>query len=184
MIPLLGAPVWLGAQGTRPAGAPEVFTASAEVKNARGAVAATLEVRVNRYSPEFDRTSVEAALKQGGYPKFLTTLRSSPEVGQVMLGGGEPYAIRYARETVTDTGRTVVFVTDKPVFFVGGGRATSKPRAGYEIAILRIDLDGTGKGKGTMAAAARVRPGGDGAVLLDDYAEEPITLTNVTRKPS
>ena len=35
-----------------------------------------------------------------------------------------------------------------------------------------------------MAAAARVRPDGDGGVLLDDYAEEPIELTNVTRKPS
>ena len=35
-----------------------------------------------------------------------------------------------------------------------------------------------------MAAAARVRPDGDGGVLLDDYAEELIELTNITRKPS
>jgi hypothetical protein len=28
-----------------------------------------------------------------------------------------------------------------------------------------------------------VRPDGDGGVLLDDYAEQPITLTNVVRQP-
>jgi len=33
-----------------------------------------------------------------------------------------------------------------------------------------------------MAAAARVRPDGDGGVLLDDYAEEPIAVTKLTRK--
>ena len=88
-----------------------------------------------------------------------------------MLGGGQPYAIRYAREKVESGGRTIVLVTDKPVFFLGGGRADAKPRAGYEVAVLQIQLDGTGQGRGTMAAAARVRPDGDGGVLLDDYAE-------------
>jgi hypothetical protein len=51
------------------------------------------------------------------------------------------------------------------------------------VAVVEIRLDGTGQGRGTMAAAARVRPDGDGGVLLDDYAEQPITLTNVVRQP-
>jgi hypothetical protein len=50
--------------------------------------------------------------------------------------------------------------------------------------VLQIQLDGKGQGSGTMAAAARVRPDGDGGVLLDDYAEEPIALTELTRKSS
>ena len=81
-------------------------------------------------------------------------------------------------------GRTIVVVTDRPVFFIGGGRETSKPRAGYEVAVVQIQLDAKGQGKGTIAAAARVRPDGDGGVLLDDYSEQPITLTDVTRKAS
>ena len=144
----------------------------------------TLEVRVTRYTPDFDRKTVETALRLGGYPRFLTALRNAPEVGQLVLAGGEPYAIRYARETVEAGGRTIVLVTDRPVLFLGGGRAGAKPRAGYEVAVLRIQLDAKGEGRGTMAAAARVRPDGDGGVLLDDYAEEPIALTDVTRKPS
>lgn len=182
---LLGAPVWVAAQAARPTtGAPEVFSAMAQAKNASGAVSGTLEVRVTRYTPDFDRKTVEEALRLGGYPRFVTTLRNAPQVGELVLGGGAPYAIRYARERVEGGGRTIVVVTDKPVFFIGGGRETSKPRAGYEVAVVQIQLDGKGQGKGTIAAAARVRPDGDGGVLLDDYAEQPIALTNVTRKAS
>jgi hypothetical protein len=167
---LFGAPIWVGAQAAR-ANAPEIFSATAQAKSDTSAVSGALEVRLNRYTPDFDRKTVEAALKSGGYPKFLLALRNAPEVGQLVLGGGEPFAI--------------VVVTDKPVFFIGGGRnAGTKPRAGYEVAVLQIQLDEKGQGRGTMAAAARVRPDGDGGVLLDDYAEEPITLTKLTRKPS
>jgi len=70
------------------------------------------------------------------------------------------------------------------VFFLGGGRETSKPRAGYEVAVVQIQLDAKGQAKGTIATAARVRPDGDGGVLLDDYNEQLITLTNITRKAS
>jgi hypothetical protein len=181
----LGAPTWVGAQAALPTtSAPEVFSGTAQVKNASGALSGTLEVRVSRYTPDFDRKTVETALRQGGYPVFLTALRNAPEVGQVVLAGGQPFTIRYAREKVEGTGRTIVVVTDRPVFFVGAGRADTKARAGYEVAVIEIQLDGTGRGRGTMAAAARVRPDGDGGVLLDDYAEEPIGLINVTRKPS
>ena len=130
-----------------------------------------------------DRKTVEAALREGGYPRFLTALRNAPEVGQLVLGGSEPFAIRYAREKVEGGGRSIIVVTDRPVFFISGGRpGGTKSRAGYEIGVVEIQLDVTGQGRGVMAAAARVRPDGDGGVLLDDYAQELITLTELTRK--
>jgi hypothetical protein len=180
----LSAPAWLGAQApSATTGAPEVFSATAQAANATGAVSGALEVRVRRYTPEFDRTTLETALRQGGYQGFLTALPKAPEVGQLVLAGGQPYSIRYARERVTPAGRTIVLVTDKPVFFLGGGGATSKPRAGFAVAVIEIQVDGAGRGQGSMAAAARVRPDGNGGVLLDDYAETPIVLANLTRKP-
>lgn len=182
---LLGLLASIGAQAVPPAtGAPEIFSATAEAKNATGAMSGTLEIRLNRYTPDFDRKTVEAALREGGYPRFLLALRNAPEVGQLVLGGGEPFAIRYAREKVEGGGaRTVIVVTDKPVFFISGARPSgTKSRAGYEVAVVQIELESTGQGRGTMAAAARVRPDGDGGVLLDDYAEEPIALTKLTRK--
>ena len=180
-ILLVSAPASLGAQA---ANQPEVFTGTAQAKNATGAVSGTLEVRLRRVTPEFDKKAVETALKEGGYPRFLTAIRSAPEVGQLVLGGGAPIAIRYARERVDAKGRSVVVVTDKPAYFIGGGRAESAPRKGYEVAVIEIRIDPKGAGTGSMAGAARVRPDGDGGVLLDDYAEALITLANVTRKPS
>ena len=64
------------------------------------------------------------------------------------------FAIRYAREEKTDKGRTITVVTDKPMFFVGGGKADAKPRAGYEVGAIRMTVDSVGLGSGTMAAAA------------------------------
>ena len=180
----------LGAAGSvlaQPAdGQPEVFTGTAQAKNAKGAVSGTIEVRLRRVTPQFDKTAVETALKEGGYPRFVTAIRNAPEVGQLVLGGGNPFSIRYARERVDVTGRRLVLVTDKPVFFVGGGRADENlaARKGFEVAVVEIKIDSKGAASGSMAAAARVRPDGDGGVLLDDFAEQLITITNIARKPS
>src|SRR5262245_23737914 len=152
---------------------PETFTANAQAKGAAGAVAATVRIQVDRYTPDFDKKSVEQALKGGGYPAFLTALRKAPVVGNVGLGDRQ-FPIRYARQESTPKGRTIVVVTDKPIFFLGGGAAAPKPRAGFEVGVLRFEVDDVGLGSGLMVAAARVKPGGDGAVVVDDYAEEPI----------
>ena len=181
IVLLLTGASWASAQT---ASQPEVFTGTAQAKNATGAVSGTLEVRLRRVTPEFDKKAVETALKEGGYPRFLTALRNAPEVGQLILGGGAPIPIRYVRERVDAKGRNLIVVTDKPAYFIGGGRAESPSRKGYEVGVIVIQIDPKGAGSGSMAGAARVRPDGDGGVVLDDYAEDLITLVNITRKPS
>ena len=157
----------------RNAGAPETFSANAQVASGAGAIAATIQIDIQRYSPDFDRTSVEGALKGGGYPSFLTALRKAPEVGTVAIGD-QKFSIRYAREEKTAKGRTITVVTDKPMFFVGGGRADAKPRAGYEVGAIQMMVDDVGLGSGSMAAAARIKPGPEGVgVQVDDYADAP-----------
>ena len=185
IVLLLGAPALLfGQSGAAAVGAPEVFTGTAQAKSANATASGTLVVRLRRVTPEFDRKSVETALKEGGYPRFLTAIRNAPEVGQVVLAGGKPYAIRYARERADAGGRVIVLVTDKPIYFVGGGRADAVPRTGFEVAVIELRMNANGAGTGSMAGAARVRPDGDGGVLLDDYADELIALSGITRKPS
>jgi hypothetical protein len=90
---------------------------------------------------------------------------------------GEKFTIRWARSVETAAGRTLSFVTDTPVAFVGVGRRGAKPTAGYEVAVIQLTVDKAGKGQGTMAAAARIKPGGETGVRLDSYAETPIALT-------
>ena len=100
---------------TKSVGAPEVFNVNAQVKGVAGAAAATLQVHIDRYTPDGDRTAVEDALKHGGYANFLNALRKAPEVGRVQSGERQ-FTIRWARQTNTkDGGRTIVVVTDKPI---------------------------------------------------------------------
>jgi hypothetical protein len=163
-------------------GAPEQFTANAQTTAASGAsAAASVIIDIRRYTPDAERTAVETALKGGGYPAFLAALRKAPEVGTVGLGT-QKWSIRWAREQSTPGGRTIVVVTDQPMFFLGGAKANAKPRAGYEVGLIRLQVDAAGMGKGEMAAAARVKPGGETGVQVDDYADQPITLTGVARK--
>ena len=182
LVLLAGAVATGSAQtASRHVGAPETFSANANVaKPGTGAIAATIQVHIERYTPDADRTAVQSALAQG-YPVFLTALRKAPEVGYVQLGD-QKTPIRWARQTATPKGRTIVVVTDKPVFFVGGGATDAKPRAGYEVAVIQLEVDDIGLGTGTMAAAARVKPGGDTGVRIDDYAEAPVKLVTVSRK--
>jgi hypothetical protein len=171
-----------GAQAPSSSGAPETFSANAQASSGAGAIAATIQIQIQRYTPDFDRKSVESALKGGGYPSFLTALRKAPEVGSVGIGD-QKFAIRYAREEKTAKGRTITVVTDKPMFFVGGGKADAKPRAGYEVGAIQMTVDSVGLGSGSMAAAARIKPGPEGVgVQVDDYADAPIKLVTVNRK--
>ena len=162
--------------------APETFSGSFQVKTASGPITATVLISIRRYTPESDRTALEDALQHGGYAPFVTALRRSPEVGTVIAGDGQ-FTIRLARERKTDKGRTITVVTDKAVFFVGGARPDAKSRAGYETALIQLQVDGAGAGTGMMAPAARVKPGGEAGVRIDNYAEEPLALKVTRQKP-
>jgi hypothetical protein len=162
--------------------APETFTANLQVAGANaGAAAATITIDVQRYSPDAEREAVASALKTGGYPAFLTALRKASQVGTVGIGD-KKWAIRWARQQPANKGRNIVLVVDQPMYFVGGGAADAKPREGYEVAVIQLQVYDAGIGNGTMAAAARVKPGGETGVQIDDYAEKPIKIVSVVRQ--
>ena len=161
--------------------APETFVAKAEVRSGETAVgSAPVTIQVDRYTKDSDRTVMENALKHGGYPGFLTAVRKAPAVGYVEAGG-KKFTIRWARQVPDGEDRTISVVTDAPIFFIGGGRPDAKPRAGYELAVLQLKMDSSGIGEGSMAAAARVKPGGPTNVQVDQYADQPIKLVSIRR---
>ncbi len=170
------------AQQPRSLGTPEAFSGNARAENAAGvAVSAPILIHVDRYTPDFDREAVLEGLRVGGYPGFIPALRKAPNVGYVQIGSRK-FIIRWARETPSDTGRTIVFVTDKPVAFLKAADDT-KSRAGYLVALIRLTVDAHGAGAGTMAAAARVKSGGETGVQVDDFAADtPVVLSGITRK--
>jgi len=162
--------------------APETFVAKAETRSgATGVASAPVTIHVDRYTPEADLKMMQEALRTGGYPGFLTALRKAPVVGHVEVGDRK-IPVRWSRQVPDGANRTISFVTDAPIFFVGGGNPNAKPKAGYELAVLQLKMDSSGIGEGTMAAAARVKPGGETGVVIDQYADQPIKLVSVRRE--
>jgi hypothetical protein len=160
---------------------PESFTANAQFTGPSGAAATTLKIRVERYTPDAERDAVIGALKQGGYPAFVLALRKAPVVGTI-TAGGQSFNIRWARAEAIKNGRSIVLVTEKPMFFVGGGAVDAKPREGYEVAVVSFRIDNVGMGyDGKLAAAARVKQSATGGVEIDEYADKLIDLKTITR---
>ena len=170
------------AQAPAPAPVPaaaETYTAVLQVKG-QATASTTIRIDLQRYTPDRDREPVENGLKYGGYPAFLAALRKARKVGTV-TGADQTWTIRWASARPTPQGRRIVIITDQPMYFLGGGRKDAKPRAGYEIGVIQMEVDEAGNGKGTVAAAARVKPGEDG-VVVDDYGDERIEITKVARQ--
>jgi hypothetical protein len=166
-----------------PQAAPETFdlvgtvSASGSVK---GGITVPMTVSLERYTPDFERTKMTDGLKYNGYPGFLNALRQAPQVGTLEVAG-DTFKIRWARQQANDAGRVISLVTDEPVAFIGSGKRGAKPTAGYEVAVIQLTLDKAGHGSGTMAAAARVKPGGETGVRIDSYADRPVTLAVTVR---
>ena len=160
---------------------PEIFHAKAKI--ARAGVAAgdaAVTIRIDQYTPESDLKAMEQALQSGGSAAFVEALRKAPVAGQFTVGE-QTFTIRWARQKPTASGRVISVVIDKPVFFVGAGAPGAKPRTGYDVAVLQLQMDSANIGEGTMAAAARVKPGGATGVEIDDYAEAPLKLVSVMK---
>ena len=164
--------------------APESFRANAQAISGGGGVAAAMTFQVDAYTPDADRERLLAALTSGGSPAFVEALKKEKAAGYVQAGDRK-VTIRYARMQPSVNGkRRVVLVTDAPVYFVGGGALNAAPKEGYDVAVVEFEVDTVGLGSGTIAMAARVKPGGPAGVQIDDYAEKPVKLVTVTRNVS
>jgi len=159
---------------------PRDITASASYKTEDMSATARVSIHVEQLMRESNHERLITALRQGGYPSFLPLFRRLPVVGYVELNQRK-VDLRYARSQPAGDGERLILVTDGPLFFLEGGAPDAPSRGGYALSIIELTLDANGAGSGTMAAAARVKPDAEGNVVVDDYAENPITLTVVGR---
>ena len=147
----------IGVAQRRPSDVPVDFSAAVQLVGPMGAAATNLMIHIDRYTSDRDRTTLVDALKQKGYEGFLPALRQAPVVGYIQIKE-QKWDVRWAHQQTVDVQQTVTVATDQPIYFVGGGRPDAKPRAGYDMAVIRLDVDSIGMGKGSFAPAARVKP--------------------------
>jgi hypothetical protein len=153
---------------------------NAQLKAGATTVTSVVTIAVERLMEESRRTRVTDGLKFNGYAGALKVLRSIPAVGTIEVSG-RPVEIKFAHEQPNKDGYRLVLVADQPLFFLSGD--AEKKKAGYELTIVDLQVDAKGGITGTMAGAARAKPGPDGLPILDDFAAAPVKLEgNLKRK--
>jgi hypothetical protein len=167
-------------QSKKKGGGPETFNGKARVGTSTATGDATFTIQIDQYTPDKDLKAMEAALQSGGSDGFVQALKKAPVAGQLKIGD-KTFTIRWAKQTTTPKGRAISIVTDAPVYFVGAGLPDAKPHAGYDVAVAKMDIDTAGLGEGIIALAAKVKPGAQGGVEIQDYSTEPVKLVSIMR---
>src|SRR5262245_2973092 len=159
----------------------ETFSATASVKTAAGAAAtAPVTIVVSRLMPQKEADPLVKAFTDGGVAALRKALSGVAPTGSVQVGSGKPTPARIAIERKTDKGRLLTIVTDQPILFVGAGMPNAKPKEGYDLGVVDIEVDGSGSGTGMMAPAAKVAVK-QGAFVVQDYGSESVRLTDVKK---
>jgi hypothetical protein len=158
---------------------PETFNGKARVATATSVGDASFSIQIDQYTPDKDLKAMEQALKTGGSAGFVEALRKAPVAGH-LKSGDKTFTIRWARQRETPNGRVISVVTDAPVYFVGAGLPGAQARTGFDVAVALMNIDTAGIGEGTIALAAKVKPGENG-VEIQDYATEPVKLVSIMK---
>lgn len=161
-------------------GTPERFTANAINMN-RGA-AGSVEVVVNRWSTDKDRDKLMSVLMEKGADKLLDALQDMPRMGYIRTPGSLGWDIHFARKLpLPDGGERVVLVTDRRIGF---WEAANQPRSiDYPFTVIELRLNRDGEGEGKISVATKIIPDKENNIVtLENYATQPVMLTNVKRE--
>ena len=159
----------------------EVFTATATVKTADGkSGSAPITITVDRTMPESEANALAEAFKTGGAAALRKALVGVAPTGTVQVRDGKPTPSRFTLERAVGGGRLLTILTDQPLVFIGANEAGAKPKAGYDFAVIDIQVDAAGAGSGTVAPAAKIKLNGS-AFVVEDYSGEVVRLNGVKK---
>jgi len=162
---------------------PESFHINGQISGSAGTggAASAMDVKMDSYTTDAAHDAFASAFKSGGHDALVAALKKAPKIGEFKMGKIVA-AVRWARtQAQPNDARRIVIVTDAPVYFAGAGAVDAKSTKGFDVAVLEFTIDSVGLGKGTMAPAAKVKPGGPNGVEVEDYSGKRIELVTVTR---
>lgn len=144
---------------------------------------AQLDIVIDRWSTDAERERLLAVLKKSDdQDELLRTLQNLEPVGHIRTPSTIGYDLRYAnRAPGEDGGQRLFIATDRPIGF---WEAANQPRSiQYPFTFIELRLSENGKGEGKLSLATRVLPSSNGKVIqLENYAAQPVMLTNVERQ--
>ena len=156
------------------------FTATASVKSPTKSGSLPVVIKIDRFTSVADRDSLFAVIKAGKPGETLRTLSGRDDLGFIQLGERKtPIKFAYARPT--GDGRMITIVTAQPIRYLGGSEKGAKPKAGFDLALALLVLDGRDTGEGELTPAAKVKMDDAGAIVTEDYGSEVVRLVKVVK---
>lgn len=161
----------------------ETFTATASLKTGAGTqVSAPVTITVNSFASAGERDALLAAVKSGGTAAARKWMSGRPSAGTIQVGGRK-VDIKYAYRSPMGSGSLVTLGAGEPLALVGAGVPGAKPAAGYDLALLLLQLPESGPGTGELSPATKVRIDDKGAIVTEDFnSADMVRLTGVTKK--
>jgi hypothetical protein len=145
----------------------------------RGARTGRVNVVIERWSSDQERTRLRDALREGGADLLLKELQKIKDpAGNISTDGSIGTPLRFAMQTeLPEGGRRILVATDRRIGFL---EAVNRPRSSdYPFLLLDIRLDANGKGTGKLLPVARVEVNDENVIEVENYASEPVRLTEV-----
>jgi hypothetical protein len=143
--------------------------------------AGTIDIVIDRWSTAAERDRLLAALKEGGTDALLRALQKVKDpAGYIRDPASVGYPLRFAwRVPMPDGGERIIVATDRPVSFL---EATSGARTmDYPFMLIDVRLGPDGKGQGKLIPLAKIAVDEEHVVEIENYASEPVRLTEVRR---
>jgi hypothetical protein len=161
-------------------GTPERFTAMAvNMDNGR---TSTVDIVVNRWSTEAERTKLMSVLLEKGPEKLLDVLQKAPRVGYFRTPQSTGWDLHYAHHApLPDGGERVVIATDRRINF---WEAANRPRSiDYPFTVIELHINRDGEGEGKMSIATKITAEKESnTIVLENYGTQPVLLQSVKRE--
>jgi len=162
----------------------ESFTGFAINMNS-GPSTATVDFTVERWSTDADREALLGVLKEEkdinrANDLMLKALVKMPKVGHIRTPQTLAWDLHYAHQTPLEGGgRRIVLGTDRPIGF---REARNSARTmDYPFTIVEIRLDANDKGEGKILAGTRLEIDKNGALVIENYAQQPVRFNNIRK---
>ena len=179
----LGAVAYAAAGASQAGYVPERFTAQAVNRGETTATPSRVELRVDRWSTDGEKTRLARTLREGGDDAFVSALETLEPLGQIRAPMTFPVEVRYAwQDPLPDGGRRVILIADRAVMV---WREAMHLRGTERFTVIELRLPPDGEGEGKIAIGSRVGVNRSRDVVeLTDYDAEPLRLIDVRATPA
>lgn len=148
-------------------GKPETIDATAFGTSTQMGSNFNVKIIINEFSSPEDRDILVRAFQQGQNDGLRDALEKMKGVGRIQIPGTVGYDLRFIRELVTPTGRTIRFLTDRRIAF-GEARQNTQTKS-FNLTAGEINFNDKDKSKsgGALLPAAQLIVNKEGELQIE-----------------